>query len=721
MSDISLEFATERALGAVRGRVRLGSALTLPDGARARASLVLCDSGLWLLAARDRFHGSALDLLNHGDLRLVAGRFRDRLCFGHEEVTIPAGRRHAVERLIARGRLATKTAAPPTVFRPSRFLHAPDELGKAWLVHVLADSEVLIGWLRSSEPTTIASAIVGQTRCPSYLFLTDQRAAIVGLSAVGDVSYVALPEGAPKARAKGDKTELAVGGVVFTSSRGDAEACRDLAELHGLAAGKARLLEAARRLWLGRERGPDGAAPSLSLLDAAREQGSQRARFARLLASVEDLRNPPELGSEAVALALASGPLTPTGLVELWTTFRFSARAGSALVRGLLDAGDAGLPFALELQRRVRGTPSADEGIARDELRLAHFAVESRLADATPKDERDLQLRAVLAPHGLSASPQLPLAVGSPLSRELIDNTLTHPAARGQGSLVATVQKLIAQSPEPDHAALSDYCEALDTREHPEARRALDAARLAFSLKALHAYVSRGQKSIGLRGYEAKVPYLLLGKGHLDPSSPFRMSEAELFFAIGSEALHLKLGQARLTSSDVWAGAFAHTRGGVELLLGFLPLVKGLPLAASATKFLDKIPEPALRRGLEVLTRFEQGQKKKPPLELGAPSIALSHINEELVAAHRLMQMSADRAGLALSGDLRASLRALLMVRPDTARLLDGMVDRDLLSVLLDCDAEAALRADLIVRIAALLEFYLSPDYLTLRRALVLA
>jgi len=121
------------------------------------------------------------------------------------------------------------------------------------------------------------------------------------------------------------------------------------------------------------------------------------------------------------------------------------------------------------------------------------------------------------------------------------------------------------------------------------------------------------------------------------------------------------------------------------------------------------------------LTRFEQGQKKKPPLELGAPAIALSHINEDLVAAHRLMQMSADRAGLALCGDLRASLRGLLMVRPDTARLLDAMVDRDLLSVLLDCDAEAALRADLIVRIAALLEFYVSPDYLTLRRALVLA
>jgi hypothetical protein len=63
-------------------------------------------------------------------------------------------------------------------------------------------------------------------------------------------------------------------------------------------------------------------------------------------------------------------------------------------------------------------------------------------------------------------------------------------------------------------------------------------------------------------------------------------------------------------------------------------------------------------------------------------------------------------------------VRGLLLVRPDTRALLDAMQERDLVSVLLERDADTALRADLIVRVAALLEFYLGEDYLLLRRAL---
>ena len=98
MSDSSLEFAQEHGLGSPLGRVRLGSGIPLADGSRARASLVLCASGLWLVAARDRFHGVHLDLLTHGDLRLVSGRLRDQLCFGQEQLI--AQRRDAISRAV---------------------------------------------------------------------------------------------------------------------------------------------------------------------------------------------------------------------------------------------------------------------------------------------------------------------------------------------------------------------------------------------------------------------------------------------------------------------------------------------------------------------------------------------------------------------------------------------------------------------------------------------
>lgn len=715
MSDSALEFAEEHGLGKVLGRVRLDSGMAIADGSRTRPSLLLCESGLWLVAARDRFHGQHLDLLTRGDLRLLAGRVRDRLCFGQEQLTIPAGRRHAVERLIALARLASERARPHAELKASRLVQLPDELGQAWLKRELAPGEVLVAWLRGSNPVMLNSQLVGETRGDPYLFLSERRAAIVAWSAVGDVSYVPLHQGSTRVRAEGDKTELSCPVGVFLSRRSDGPACRDAFELLGLGEGEARLLEAARRLWLARDHGREG--PSLSLLDAAIEQGSQKARFARLLASAELADSKASIDPNAVAQALGAGGLSPPALGDLWTHFRFSDEAGSSLVRALLHIGQVGLPFALTLQRRIHVTAGADALIAEDELSLASFAVRTRLASAAAPDERDLALESVLRPRGLTEHAHTFAPPHSALSSELIEGTLSHPLARGQNSLVAGAQKLIALSPEPDHAALSDYCEALDSQEYPAAKRALDAARLAFSLPELRAYVSRGKKSLGMRGYEGKPPYILLGNAHLDHTSAFCMTEAELAFAIGAEALHLKLGQARLTSNEVWAGAFARTRSGVELALGLLPLLKGIPLAASAAKFLEKIPEPALRRGLDALVRIEHG-KRQTAAPLSAPPSALSHINEHLVAAHRLMQMSADRAGLVLSGDLRSSLRGLLLVRPDTRTVLDAMAEQDVVSVLLESEIEPALRSDLIVRIAALLHFYVSDDYPTLRRAL---
>ncbi|HET7541944.1 MAG TPA: hypothetical protein VFK05_18850 [Polyangiaceae bacterium] len=716
MSDGALEFAEERALGQVLGRVRLDSGIGISGGFRARANLLLTGSGLWLVAARDRFQGQHLDLLTRGDLRLVAGRLRDRLCFGQEELTIPAGRRHAVERLIALGRLASGNKRPKPARKGSRLVQLPDELGQAWLERELESDEALITWLRGASTLMLDSHLIGQSSCTPYLFLSERRAAIVAWTAVGDVSYVPLHADSTSLQSVKDKTELSCPSGRFLSRRADGQACRDTFELLAMPAGKARLLEAARRSWLASDRRKDDTSQSLSLLDAAVEHGSREARFARLLAAAEDGDAALPIDANAVAKALDAGHISPPELSQLWQSFRFSEDAGSSLVRALLELGQRGLPFAFALQRRLYDSPGADVRVAQDELRVAGFAVETRLAAASA-DERDRALAGVLAPRGLAPRAAALAQPRNCLSTQLIETTLSHPLARGQNSLVAGAQKLIALSPEPDHAALSDYCEALDGHEHPQAKRALEAARLAFGLPNLRAYVSRGKKSIGMRGYEGKTPYLLLGKAHLEPGSAYCMSEAELCFAIGAEALHLRLGQARLTSNEVWAGAFARTKGGVELALGLLPLLKGLPLAAPVTKFLDKLPEPALRRALEILLRFES-DRHRAPAELGAPPSALSHINENLVAAHRLMQMSADRAGLVLCGDLRSSVRGLLMVRPDTHAMLEAMALSDLVSVLLESDIEPALRSDLVVRVAALLHFFVSDDYLTLRRAL---
>ncbi|HEY4106195.1 MAG TPA: hypothetical protein VGM44_19985 [Polyangiaceae bacterium] len=715
MSDAALEFAEEQGLGKVLGRVRLDSGLLLPNGARARATLLWTKSGLWLAAARDRFDGLRVDLLTRGDLRFEPGRVRDRLCFAQEALLIPAGKRAAVERLIALARLSPHGQSRALDLKASRLVRSDDELGKAWLERELAAGEVLVCFLRGSNQLTLASQLLGEVRVLPHLFVTERRAAIVAWSSVGDLIYAALDPSALKQTARDDKVELRAGAASFLSRRADSAVARDAADLIALEQPKTRLLEAARRVWLARER--DGSASSTNLLHAAIEHGSERARFARLLALCEEHEPSATLDRAELGRALSGERLTPALLAELWARFQFSREAGSALVRALIDFGEPALPFALALQRKIHDTPSTNEEIARDELRLARFAVETRIASRASLDVRDLTLRELLSARGLAhASEARPAPPQSAFSPQSLESALSHPLARGQASLVNSLQKLVALSPEPDQVVLRDYCEALSTSLEPAAGRALAAARLAFALPTLQAYVSRGKKSIGLRGYESDTPYLLLGKAHLDPASPYFMHESELFFAFGAEALHLKLGLTRVTSNDVWAGALSHTKGGVELLLGLLPLVKGIPLGPGVSKVLERIPEPALRRGLDTLVHVERNFRKAPPANPAEG--ALSLVNENLLAAHRLVQMSADRAGLVLCGDLRASLRGLLLLRPEYRALLEASSERGLIEALVFGDGQAAMRADLIVRVAALLDFYRGEDYVALRRAL---
>jgi hypothetical protein len=63
-------------------------------------------------------------------------------------------------------------------------------------------------------------------------------------------------------------------------------------------------------------------------------------------------------------------------------------------------------------------------------------------------------------------------------------------------------------------------------------------------------------------------------------------------------------------------------------------------------------------------------------------------------------------------------LRGLLLLRPDYRSLLDAIEQRDLVSVLALGEGQETMRADLIVRVAALLEFYTGDDYRALRGAL---
>jgi hypothetical protein len=325
--------------------------------------------------------------------------------------------------------------------------------------------------------------------------------------------------------------------------------------------------------------------------------------------------------------------------------------------------------------------------------------------------QRAQSVAALLKPAGLVGDSGTRESVrrDAPLSEDELERFVSHPLARNESPFTAKLQALLASAPVPDHSVLRDYCEKLERTEHSVAEGALDDAARVLGVDGVSAYVSRGNKSVGVRAYEGSPPFVLIGGQHLEPG-PYRMSAAELRFALGAELAHLRLGHTPVTSSEVWAGALKKTGEGVDLALTFLPALKSYKLASRMSSALSKLPAPAIREMVTKLSdlRARFSSDTDNPQNLGA----LSRINEELITAHRVMQLTADRAGLLSSADLQASLRAMLLLRSDHRDLLERSLREGLISVLSERDASGKMAHQaLAVRIAALLSFYLSSEY----------
>jgi hypothetical protein len=200
------------------------------------------------------------------------------------------------------------------------------------------------------------------------------------------------------------------------------------------------------------------------------------------------------------------------------------------------------------------------------------------------------------------------------------------------------------------------------------------------------------------------------------------MTPSELAFALGAEVAHLRFGHSRVTSDEVWAGALEKGKQGLDLALGVLPLLRGLRVARQVHQVVQRVPMDALQRTLSGARKIRRGVAKKlGPRHADRPaprSEMLSALNEEVVAAHRVMQLTADRAGLLLCGDPCAALRAIMLTRSDYQEEL-AVAEREGIDVVLarrTIDGKM-VHQDLAVRVAALLSFYLSDDWVRLRDA----
>lgn len=282
---------------------------------------------------------------------------------------------------------------------------------------------------------------------------------------------------------------------------------------------------------------------------------------------------------------------------------------------------------------------------------------------------------------------------------------LRHPAARVDGVL-GRLQGALAKVAVPDCSVLKSYCERANLARNSALASALTDATMILGLGGVEVFVSRGEKSVGMRAYEGGTSFLLIGGAHLDPSSDAFLDEPALRFAVAAELAHLRYKHSRVTSDEVWAGTFDLGLTGLGMLITAAPILT--KLKAPAKHLLDKVGAPAIDRWRKKLSKRD--------------AHSLVSDNSQVIAAHRAMQLSADRAGLLICGDPQAAIRAMFAVNPAylsswplvVSHGLRAAVTRELRD---DDPRERERLEDLAVRVAALLSFYLSDEYAQLRAA----
>ncbi|MCK6507429.1 hypothetical protein L6R53_29370 [Myxococcota bacterium] len=361
---------------------------------------------------------------------------------------------------------------------------------------------------------------------------------------------------------------------------------------------------------------------------------------------------------------------------------------------------------ALAAARRARGAEDAGllaELARREPLSAARLQA---LADArqAPAPLRERARRALAlwdpAPEPL---PPPTRALPRTLSPSDLDR-LVHPGIGGGGPVSALATALARVEP-PDTGALADYCERLDPAQHPAAAAALAEAAQLLGLPAVPAFVSRGQRNVGLRAHERPEPFLLVGGAHLDPASGLCMRPAELAFAVGAELAHLRWHHTRVRTDEVWAGLWDKGSMALSTTAAMLPVLD-----------LFRVPGRLVRLGAAGVSAAGPlravGERLAGERAPGAPAPDVGVDPARLLAAHRAMQLSADRAGLVLCGDPVAAARAIFLQHSRLQPELTLAARQGLLPTIQRRDEQGRpLLPHIQERLASLIAFWLSDDY----------
>ena len=696
------------------------------------ATLVLGTRTLWL-------ERPGTSRVRATPLRYDQGRLRDHIVVGNESFAVPRGRGSAAMLFLASHRLPEDGSVESV--RPSSgpFIEERTPVETLWLDAWLADGEILLAFLHTATDVEIESALGPAQTVQARFVLTDRRALFAAVGPLGDAQLT--PVDALTVEARTGRDRLVAGESTWTATLGNEDSFAALAPQ--LAAGpSARLrftIDAARATH------PEAARALLAHLDGPRAP-VERALLEGQHPTVDDAFVE-ALGPDGIVAWADGWQLTPAVCAQLVTALRerdpespHALALGEALwqrsraddpigadvdraahlrtagaeaeARAVLEAGLSRLPDPEVAELVPSDDPHAH---VRDRIRLlealvpldpnAHHSLariepfaDGRLAAlearGDARGQRAARLRAVL--DGALEAPAEVESKGEAMDGEALE-AFRHPMSR-TNRFASTLQGLVASVEVPNHGALRRFCAPL---EEPRARAAFDAARERLGVDA-QCYVSRGELSTGCRAYDDPAgPFVVLGGRHLE-SGVLHLPLAALRFVFACELAHLRFGHARVTSSDLWQGAIDKGLGGADLLLTALPLVRQVRVPDAVGTMLGVVRDGTVGKLWDKASSlFGKDDEPEPSDEEQA--------RESLLATHRLMELSADRVGLALVTDPGPAVQALLALRG--AVDVQGAQERGLRDWVLRRTSDGTLvDPDLAVRTTALFARYLDGD-----------
>lgn len=266
---------------------------------------------------------------------------------------------------------------------------------------------------------------------------------------------------------------------------------------------------------------------------------------------------------------------------------------------------------------------------------------------------------------------------------------------------------LIAKVTPPDYRQVTMYSEKLSATNYPEAYAILEQLVDNLQLSQPECYIGNGAFSKGIIGVEGTPNFLILGKDHLQPESAYYFNTNELKFNLALELTHILFEHTRVTSKDVWRGAKSKGMDLAGVLLIALPVVS--TVGNYASKFINVTKYTNVLTGIDkVANVVEKGQTAVAYGEKITDKFTNNKKESELLATSRLMEISADRAGLLLTNDIKSCISVLLKTSDDFTSTKEKINKEGLYTYLLQKNEEEEfVHQELIVRIKTLCSFYL--------------